>query len=1783
MSFGAGPGHPYRFADFDEGTFSEHADVSAEQAKRALRAHLSETERRMAEAGRLGTALVQQQKDLTERLREVEELQSESDLTPELKKKLAELEKEYDDVARESARAFLPKQRIPSNESTASPEGKGGRRSLSPVKYESHASGSPSKLAISTRKQRNQATNRVHDIEFAAEISTSLISQVRGLQALLAEREEELRDTKQDHARLEDESEGLRDRIKELDESEHRYKEENWNLETRIHDLEAAQRDAHDNEKKVAQQLATLLADKTKALRELDELKASHARLVDDHTASVKLHDIELGTAKRSIAMADSERAGLQRRIDELAVQNQDLARAMSSHHRARAVESDAFPATSDDDFDTAMDNVSPEHSPPASPVKGTPRHSVLESETLKTSLLHAQRTLQSLRTNLHREKTEKLELRRMLQDARDELERSRSDPNASGVGASKKNRKDSRDHHNKLRATQLGGARSSRTDLYMLASNDPDWEEVHGDAPHLAARTIAGPTDTSDQFDTANEAHMSDTSYATANDGADMGEDFHTGAEALSSGDDTATETEQDPSRRRTLVARNASAFAADASDNDHANQSTASTSDDDDYDSPRTPNASLSANGASRLRLRVSRGSLASRRLRHMSSVEEVGSNSGSIQGSPYSAAGSPATMAHTPGSINSTPRATGPQQSLFAELGELDEDSDEEVESDGSPSRIHRPIIVIPANFGGSSIRSASSNTSIARSVLAPINYSSKIVMVDRSTLTDAVSILPWSEAEERREQAGLGVDLAKDGRPASFLSDTAMNLDEKLKEFPSPPGIPPNRDLPLAPMLLAPPAAKPTTRDIEAGPDATEPVEDLVISDIVSLPIEPIATPLVDVKFTLSGLVSLPIEPIALPPVDFALSHVSAQSIEPVAEPETPKPSPIILAFSSLSEEFVTPKTPPTLEPGPLPVFATSVMHAVDITPIELPRPVFPVPVPIATSSKELPDFTFSAVSTQNVDPMAVPEPEPSPVVVPLEPLSMSEFHIQHVLPVSEPESIVEKIGPPSIEPFSFSTLQSQHVKPVVEPDVPLLPLPQFSVSNVLSHHVEPIATPEKSAPAMSMSNVLSQHISPIIIEEPEMEVPVSAGVSTSTQTKEWSPEPATSASLLGTGAALLGAAAATKAFDNDSVPRSPKRDGFIMPRDFDPITIPHGESIHPRDLPTTPNRGNMHSLSSWSKIRGPSTPIIAEDETRQSPNDSPLPETPESQRPFKEIPANSNLPRQALYSHAQRAADDQKFIPTPASPASPQSVVRDETFDATPRNMGRGYKVFPTPEMARPRSASHESDTGSVRINKEASASRGETAATAVSSNRRPGSSSSSRQGTLAMPPLPLNHREAIEAARTPINAAREPVFVVHGTTPTPRANSRVAILGDMRPPSRPTSRTNASQTGAFLGTGAPGTLSRQTSMSSFASEVDARFNIHDGSDVFGTGHAHTDPRMIQAITQTMIGEYLWKYTRKKGRSGLSENRHRRYFWIHPYTRMLSWSEHGPMPGSRSEQRAKSIPIEGVRVVTDDNPMPPGLHRKSLVVLSPGRTIKFTCPTSHCHEVWFNALSYLLLRDDEAPNDDRMTANGEHITREDVDEFNPAFGQRPMAPPATRRRPPISLSSYNSRTTRNESPAFDMSMSIPTLTPTPHKKASGSRTSMTPSASKAGLTSRSRLGRIGGYWRSSQSLSAQFNSFRGRSTTPLGHRHAANGGVRGSSSIYEASEVNDSAEELRAMYEAQDRASDRLENVRACCDGKHDVGMLSHSSRRHRHSNGTSSVISTPTHSTRHRA
>lgn len=125
----------HRYSSFNSSLFALGPNASPAQAKRALEAHLAETDRRMEEAGKLGTALVQQRQELTERLKDVEKLQAEGELSQDLRQKLVEIEKDYNDVARESARAFLAKPRVPSNEAAAGspfvPEGKGGRVRIS--------------------------------------------------------------------------------------------------------------------------------------------------------------------------------------------------------------------------------------------------------------------------------------------------------------------------------------------------------------------------------------------------------------------------------------------------------------------------------------------------------------------------------------------------------------------------------------------------------------------------------------------------------------------------------------------------------------------------------------------------------------------------------------------------------------------------------------------------------------------------------------------------------------------------------------------------------------------------------------------------------------------------------------------------------------------------------------------------------------------------------------------------------------------------------------------------------------------------------------------------------------------------------------------------------------------------------------------------------------------------------------------------------------------------------------------------------------------------------------------------------------------------------------------------------------------------------------------------------------------------------------------------------------------------------------------------------------------
>ncbi|EGO51802.1 hypothetical protein NEUTE1DRAFT_132656 [Neurospora tetrasperma FGSC 2508] len=1916
-----------RHSTFDSQLFSLDHGASAEQVKRALKAHLQDTERRMEEAGKLGTALVQQQRELAERLREVEQLQSETEIDPDLRQKLAEIEREYNEVARESARAFLPKQRVPSNDpaqaspSLFSPEERGSRhRSASPSKFESLASSSPSKLSMPNRRSRNQPANRIHDIEFAAEISTSLIAQVRNLQALLAEKEGELKNLKVERSRLELEAEGLQQRMRALDESESRYKDENWNLETQIHELLAAQREGADREKKLQQTLNIVQAEKNSTQRELEELKHNQSKQDEKHAATIKSLEIELGTSRRNAALAESERLALQKKVDELTQQNQELARAFAQE-RGRALERESRHGSSDDDYQMAVDSGTPEHSPPPSPVKLTPRHSGLESETLKTSLAHAHRTIQTLRTNIHREKTEKLELKRMLQDARDEVEKLRTGPDGPPHG--RKNRKMESREFKKPRLGQLGLNRSTKTEVLPVAPpspEDPEWED-QSEAPSPRTVATTGPNlrpvrsfipiaeSSSDHFETANET--SDAAFETAAERATETEDFQTGAEEFSDDDsDAQTETEASTGAGRL---KRPSMMPLDDPIHRYSFDSTASTSADDEYPASNDPRMMTpSAQPAQRLRRGISRATLASNRRSRQHSVDPG--------------------MHSSPGSFfNNTSESPQQGQSLFAELNEFGSDDESSVgaatpgrRSIRSVASQNRPVtppprvprlpravmvdsgmVTDPVDFRSlvntpgtpSSTVSAQEGDRTATNIKRPISMESVVgpngspastrMLGDeqgRAVFAQPVPAVSYSDAGVQHDiqttavqSLSISVVQSEDIEPTPVVlnvtSIVSTNIEPVLDPVPEPAPLtmstlvsedvepvqePESEPVPLGLSGLV-------TEDIvPVSEPEPEPVP-LILSKLVCEDVEPVLEPVPEpAPLTFSQCVSEHIEPVLEPvpePAPLTVASFISEHIEPVLEPEPPAPEPIPLSVSGLVSEQVEPRADPEPEVRPPPTLSIPTILAQDIKPdanvsatvdlafshvlseqvepveipVEAPTVVTVVEAPKEIKEKALPvALGFSSIVSEDMEPRVEPTPLPAPLSLspikaevleprqePEEPspaLAVSsirshDFEPVELPPVPLPALSVSSVQASAIEPveeapaplptLSISSLQANDIEPIEEP---IAPLPTLSISSVQASDIEPVEEPPAPLPPLSISSVQASDIEPV--EEPPAPLPplsVSSVQASDIEPVEELPAPLPPLSISSVQASDI------QPVELPATPLPPLSISSIKASDIEPVERPiaslpalslssiQANDIEPEERPLTPPPAMSVSqiqlldvepenvpatlpptLSVSEMLAQEIEPLALEPALSLPPSmafadwQSLAIEPPLNRSPKRnafiipndsqtDAPVEGGLPR----STPEQKADSQQKVLLATVDQEVQTALTSEAIDML---LMSGTHQSHTRELERTDSSLSTGSLSTIRrhrsfqeIPESIVSSKGKMAdhSTSVSEGtttvRRPNSSASSRAFITDVPPLPSNHREAIEAARTGSSSGNQPMTGLmgpplfsasalrnqsQGLRPrTPNGDTRPMspmsyVSGHGTPTPRAMDRAGSAHGTMASGVHSPSRLtqhSRKSSVSSFVSEMDTRFQMQQNGDFdphgFGTG---TDPRMIQAITQTMIGEYLWKYTRKAGRGEMSDNRHRRYFWVHPYTRTLYWSDRDPSAAGRSELRAKSVPIEAVRVVTDDNPMPPGLHRKSLVIISPGRSVKITCTTGQRHETWFNALSYLLLRTNENGHADAEEIAG-HITRDDINDFNPQYSRQ--APSGSRGAP--SLSSYNSRSLRVDSPALDMSMNIPTLTP--NRQSAQNRPSV------------GTLSRISGYWKDSK-----FGSMRG--TRSVSGRDTSHG-------IYEQSEVEDSAEDVRQMIEQQDREADRLENVRACCDGKHDVGTLTSGSKRgHNH-------------------
>ncbi|KAJ4991471.1 nuclear migration protein [Stagonosporopsis vannaccii] len=141
--------------------------------------------------------------------------------------------------------------------------------------------------------------------------------------------------------------------------------------------------------------------------------------------------------------------------------------------------------------------------------------------------------------------------------------------------------------------------------------------------------------------------------------------------------------------------------------------------------------------------------------------------------------------------------------------------------------------------------------------------------------------------------------------------------------------------------------------------------------------------------------------------------------------------------------------------------------------------------------------------------------------------------------------------------------------------------------------------------------------------------------------------------------------------------------------------------------------------------------------------------------------------------------------------------------------------------------------------------------------------------------------------------------------------------------------------------------------------------------------------SNSQANVVDAIAAAMIGEFMWKYVRKRKAFGGVEGsvdraaeeaslanggvRHRRWVWISPYERAILWSSKQPTSGSALMGKSgRKLTIQSVLDVADNSPAQRNetLFNRSILILTPARALKFTTVSRERHYLWLTALSFL---------------------------------------------------------------------------------------------------------------------------------------------------------------------------------------------------------------------------
>jgi hypothetical protein len=198
-----------------------------------------------------------------------------------------------------------------------------------------------------------------------------------------------------------------------------RLKSVNWDLEVALHKADSEAADLRDSEARQMGEVKRLNAVIDRQTEQIDSQLATESKLREQLADQEASHASMLAELRSDKDAAKREVQDLQDRLDAVTAELEEQKKLARLRDRSRSPVKQMLETVDSDEEPTT-----PDRSPRMSPIKGTPsRHVTLEAETLKGSLLNSHRMLQHSKQQALKEKAEKIDLRRQLKEALDELE----------------------------------------------------------------------------------------------------------------------------------------------------------------------------------------------------------------------------------------------------------------------------------------------------------------------------------------------------------------------------------------------------------------------------------------------------------------------------------------------------------------------------------------------------------------------------------------------------------------------------------------------------------------------------------------------------------------------------------------------------------------------------------------------------------------------------------------------------------------------------------------------------------------------------------------------------------------------------------------------------------------------------------------------------------------------------------------------------------------------------------------------------------------------------------------------------------------------------------------------------------------------------------------------------------------------------------------------------------------------------------------------------------------